>query len=143
CHACPLCDSLDYDPCCHKQSRSDCRHDHPASPDTPCPDDTLSCTADHCDGAGACAHVPMDHRCDDGDPLTDDICGDGPSPTGCRHVPCGDRNPCTDDLFDPTDPTADSLGCVHRPNSEACDDNDACTIDDRCSAGSCSGRLRT
>lgn len=45
---------------------------------------------------------------------------------------CDDDNPCTDD---------DCLNstCVHTNNTDSCDDGDFCTMNDRCSGGSCSG----
>ena len=47
---------------------------------------------------------------------------------------CDDENPCTDDTCDPT------IGCVHTPNTEACDDGNVCTDADICDgAGECTG----
>ena len=47
---------------------------------------------------------------------------------------CDDNNPCTDDTCDP-----DSHLCVHVDNTAACDDGNACTTNDTCSAGTCVG----
>jgi hypothetical protein len=47
---------------------------------------------------------------------------------------CDDDNPCTDDTCDP-----DSRKCVHVDNTAACDDGNACTTNDTCSAGKCVG----
>jgi hypothetical protein len=46
---------------------------------------------------------------------------------------CGDANPCTDDLCDTL------AGCSNPPNSDPCDDGDACTMNDACSQGACAG----
>jgi hypothetical protein len=56
-----------------------------------------------------------------------------PTPGPCACVDCDDDNICTDDSFDPVD------GCVHAPNTDPCDDGDACTLVDACRDGSCSG----
>ncbi len=47
---------------------------------------------------------------------------------------CDDDNVCTDDYCD-----EENDQCVNAPNSNQCDDGDACTIDDVCSEGVCSG----
>ena len=39
---------------------------------SPCASDGNACTADACDGAGACTHDPI--TCSDGDPCTTDDC---------------------------------------------------------------------
>jgi hypothetical protein len=56
-----------------------------------------------------------------------------PTPGPCVCVDCDDDNPCTDDSFDPLD------GCLHTPNTDPCDDGDACTLVDACQNGSCAG----
>jgi len=69
-------------------------------------------------GAVGCIHDPID--CDDGDPLTCDICE--PSTGWCVNtVDCDDGNQCTDDIC--------ILGaaCFHEPKD--CDDEDPCTKD--------------
>lgn len=59
------------DDCC----RVDCQF---ASAGTPCIADADSCTADLCDGAGACTHEPAESACDDGDACTTDgRCSEG------------------------------------------------------------------
>src|SRR5262249_54511252 len=50
----------------------------------PCADDANACTADHCDGGGACRHDGVDGPCDDGTVCTtDDACAAG----SCVGVP--------------------------------------------------------
>ena len=72
--------------------------------------------------------------CDDGDPCTQgDSCQAGQCSGTARD--CDDGNPCTDDSCNP-----DDGGCLHPPNSAACDDGNACTSGDTCSAGQCRGR---
>jgi uncharacterized repeat protein (TIGR01451 family) len=70
--------------------------------------------------------------CNDNDACTIDAC-DGI--TGCGHVPvsCDDGEGCTDDSCDAI------LGCVHTNTSAPCDDHNACTQNDVCSAGTCVG----
>jgi len=44
-----------------------------------------------------------------------------------------DQNPCTDDACDPLS------GCTYTPNTAPCDDGDACTENDVCAGGECTG----
>src|SRR6185369_8950928 len=48
-------------------------------------------------------------------------------------APCDDRNPCTDDVCVPL------TGACGAPRSGACDDGDACTVNDACASGVCGG----
>ncbi len=120
-------------------------------------DDGNACTDNTCDGGTTCVAVPT--NCDDHDPCTDDACD--PS-SGCTHTyntaPCDDGNACTthdtcavssciggpppdcndhdvctDDACDP------GTGCTHDDNTAPCNDGNACTTNDTCSAGSCQG----
>ncbi len=121
-------------------------------------DDGLDCTVDSCDSAAGCVAVPNDAACDDGNAcngaehcLVDSGCApgapldcddgnactvDGCDPAaGCTHglVQCADGNPCTADACDPA-----TGKCVFQPlDGVACDDGDACTGPDLCSAGTC------
>ncbi len=45
---------------------------------------------------------------------------------------CDDDNPCTDDA-------CEKGGCAANPNSQACNDGDACTQPDACAGGKCTG----
>lgn len=98
--------------------------------------------------------------CDDGDACTTTSCFDGkcsvdttktctspgkcttvacnPTTGACDSTPlvCDDGNPCTDDACSLT------LGCQFTANTKACDDNDACTTGDVCSAGACKGTAK-
>jgi len=134
-------------------------------------DDGNPCTVDVCTEDGGCQHVPAEVACEDGDPCTvGDSCREGVcvsggpnacddenyctidtcnSDVGCVHLPtfspcctgaveaCDDGNPCTTDLCDPV--TGD---CATEPAEGACDDNDACTVEDVCAESVCVGRPR-
>ncbi|HYV20322.1 MAG TPA: hypothetical protein VFC25_14955 [Verrucomicrobiae bacterium] len=96
-------------------------------------DDGNGCTADSCDVAtGQCVHSAS--PCDDGDACTDDLCD---AAGQCQHTPtvCNDGNVCTIDSCDP------ATGCTASPGPDGkiCDDRNACTSQDRCSAGQCVG----
>ncbi len=75
--------------------------------------------------------------CDDSDLCTSDSCqGD----SGCVHLPgaltCSDTEPCTTDSCDP------KLGCQFPAASTGtCDDGNACTDKDGCTAGKCAGTV--
>jgi len=97
-------------------------------------DDQNVCTDDSCDPlTGLCVHSENSGPCDDGDPCTaNDTCTN----FGCAGTPvvCDDQNPCTDDFCDRV-----SGGCVFVPNQSPCDDGNACTLNDVCTAGECRG----
>lgn len=107
-----------------------------------------------------CAPGAADPRCDDGDPCTDDLCGERGE---CVHVPnlapCDDGDACTeldrctggvctgqarscDDGLDCTADRCDEGACVHEPRDGPCDDGDVCTEGDRCEGGLCAGSAR-
>ncbi len=93
--------------------------------------DQNPCTADSCDAAQGCLHVPNQAACNDGNACTlGDACVDGAC-AGSSTLDCNDDNPCTTDSCDPDG------GCVNLPHSEACDDGNACTKGDYCAAGIC------
>jgi Tol biopolymer transport system component len=98
----------------------------------PC-DDGFACTSSDACQAGVCTGAPID--CSDNDLCNGPESCDPLSGACQAGVPadCNDTNSCTDDSCDPI------LGCVHTPNTGACDDGDACTTGDACSAGACTG----
>ncbi|KKS55572.1 MAG: hypothetical protein UV20_C0025G0002 [Candidatus Magasanikbacteria bacterium GW2011_GWA2_42_32] len=53
----------------------------------------------------------------------------------CVPASCVDDNSCTDDACDPT------TGCVFTPNTQLCDDGNACTAGDTCDDGTCAGTV--
>lgn len=71
--------------------------------------------------------------CDDGDPCNgaETCANDGTCVLGDPPI-CDDNNPCTDDFCD----TA-GVGCFYLTNVGPCEDGNACTILDSCSAGEC------
>jgi hypothetical protein len=132
-------------------------------PNAPCHSD---CTAPHC-GDGI-ADDQSGEECDDGNGSDADaclgicraaVCGDGvlctagdcvSGPTGgpeacdglltcclstCAPRNCSDGSPCTTDACNP------ATGCTHGSvtGNPMCDDGNACTTADRCTAGRCAG----
>ena len=105
-------------------------------------DDGLPCTSDSCDQKDGCVHSPLSEgSCDDGDPCTtEDTCVDGActggSPVeGCClfDAECDDGDLCTDD-------NCEDNTCVASYNFAPCNDEDLCTLQDRCDgAGGCGG----
>ena len=94
-------------------------------------DDGDLCTSDYCDPAVGCVHQHNSVPCDDEDACTSgDFCLNGVC-QGKAPVNCGDNNPCTDEICDPTE------GCIYSFNSDPCDDFNPCTEQDACSQGSC------
>ena len=98
-------------------------------------DDSKPCTTDSCDSKVGCKNVNKEELsdCDDGDMCTDsDKCLGGVCKSGPK-ADCDDKDPCTTDSCDAvkgcgTAPAADGAGC---------DDGDAETGPDTCSAGKC------
>ena len=89
------------------------------------------CTDDHCTTAQECEHTPNAAPCNDGDACTTaDACSAGAC-VGGPPDSCLDTNPCTNDFCD------SNTGCLHPPNTADCEDNNACTINDKCSNGTC------
>lgn len=100
----------------------------------PC-DDGNACTADSCNLLQGCLHTAKSGICDDGNACT---INDGCSGSKCLGVVvlCSDGNPCTTDSC-----SAASGACVYVPNSFVCDDGNACTINDKCVTGQCTGGI--
>jgi len=148
------------------KAHNDCGDSGASSPDSGtkmnCDDQNL-CTDDVCSG-GNCTYSNNSKSCDDGDPCTiNDTCSGG----NCSGTPkdCDDGNTCTDDACvngvcqhtwnndlcpcesdsdcDDGNPCTDNLcsggACQNPNNSNPCDDDDPCTVNDMCSGGACSG----
>ncbi len=95
--------------------------------------DGNACTDDSCDTLTGCMNVNNAASCDDANACTtSDTCNGGVC-TGGPAPDCDDSNPCTTDSCDTI------LGCQNTHHTAACDDGDACTTTDVCSAGSCIG----
>jgi hypothetical protein len=79
--------------------------------------------------------TPDDGPCDDANPCTTgDVCLAGAC-TGTV-VPCpDDGNSCTDDVCVP------ATGTCGVPNTDSCNDGDACTVADVCTDGTCGGTI--
>ena len=96
-------------------------------------DDDNPCTDDSCHPEAGCLHTPNQATCDDGNQCTaGDHCQDGK----CKiagPVACNDENICTDDWCDP------ATGCQTTANENLCNDDDACTLKDRCKNSQCLG----
>jgi len=92
------------------------------------------CTDDSCNPSnGVCIHNNNTANCDDGDLCTTgDLCSAGSCAGSAKD--CADGNICTDDSCNPV-----NGACTHNNNTANCDDGDFCTINDSCSAGTCSG----
>ncbi len=93
------------------------------------------CKSEACDpDSGTCVGTPAadGKACDDGDACTvGDACKAGVCAPGAA-ADCDDGNVCTDDAC------KDKVGCVHTPNTAACDaDGNGCTVFDGCDAGLC------
>ncbi|MFT7622188.1 MAG: hypothetical protein ACI9WU_001356 [Myxococcota bacterium] len=99
-------------------------------------DDSKGCTADTCDGLGGCSNAPIleGAACDDSDPCTlGETCTGGTcsgTPKDC--APVGDQ--CNNGGCN-----ASTGACEALPKSGGCDDSNACTINDSCVGGTCSG----
>lgn len=99
-------------------------------------EDSDPCTLDQCDPKSGCSFPPRPEgsACDDNSACTEgDVCVSGE----CSGVPkaCDDQNVCTADSCD-----HETGECVTVPLSDVkCSDGNACTIEDVCTAGLCTG----
>jgi uncharacterized repeat protein (TIGR01451 family) len=101
-------------------------------PPPDCNDNNV-CTDDSCDAQTGCVHTNNSAPCNDHNACTtNDTCSAG-SCAGGPPPDCSDNNVCTDDGCNPTS------GCTHVNNNAPCDDGNACTTADACSAGGCVG----
>ena len=139
----------------------------PAPAETPCDADGDGCTvgdacvggvcaagpAAQCEAETACTDMactsigPVGFVCEptgdstDGQPCDDDdecTTGDACQSFACfggAALQCGDGNPCTANGCDP------AIGCTTAPlaNGSQCTDKSACTLNDQCVAGKCTG----
>ncbi len=112
----------------------------PVPDGTGCTSDDDPCTLDVC-GGGSCTHPPGNDGAacaSDGNPCTNDVCANGACTHPANNAPCpNDGNPCTLDV-------CGGGVCIHPPGNDSalCTDDDPCTENDHCSAGSCAGALR-
>ncbi|MBM4388387.1 MAG: hypothetical protein FJ088_11650, partial [Deltaproteobacteria bacterium] len=98
-------------------------------------DDNNPCTDNKCDtGTGKCFNPNNSNPCEDGNQCTEgDYCQNG----GCKAggpKNCDDNNICTNESCN------QQQGCIYTPNNGlACDDKNACTVEEKCSGGLCLG----
>ena len=101
-------------------------------------DDKNACTADSCNAKTGCSHSPDNGvTCDDENPCTvGEVCQDGGCASG-KPKECKSTDPCLDAKCDMTGGGA----CVYvnKKNGASCNDGDACTKNDGCQDGACSG----
>jgi len=115
-----------------------------------------------------CSFCSSTAQCEDNDPCTDQVCNHGVCEYSDNSAFCNDNNPCTsndicnigncigtpipgcvlcgepDDCDDAnvcTDDTCSGFVCSHTANSNSCDDNSICTLNDVCFNGACVGDL--
>lgn len=116
---------------------------------TSCSDGQLCTQNDKCNGSGACAGTS--YSCDDQRACTADACkGDGTCTNAIVSGWCLIGGACIADGV--TSPGEECLACrptlsstEYRPviNGTACNDETACTMNDKCTAGSCLGTAYT
>ena len=138
-----------------KPDESTCSDDNPCTLNDTCRSGVCTagpvriCTAsDQCHVAGTCDRqtgacsnptAPEGTVCNDGSFCTDvDRCQAGVC-RGVSVIDCDDHNPCTDDTCLPVPTAVGSDPCQHTPNTNPCNDGDACTRTDTCEAGVCRG----
>ncbi len=99
-------------------------------------EDNNECTQNECINGQGCV-FPYDNGkdCVNDNPCTvNDTCQNGTCEDG-EPLNCNDGNICTDDSCDSSSTSPDP--CDHEFNELDCDDDDRCTIGDKCSLGSC------
>ena len=102
----------------------------PCTGDAECNDGNL-CTDDSCSLTGRCTNPPNTSPCEDGNACTTpDFCSFGTCLSGPPRD-CSDGKSCTADTCDPLS------GCENPPIPGPCEDGNACTEGDLCSAGVC------
>jgi hypothetical protein len=100
-------------------------------------DDGNLCTNDLCDPNTGCKYAYNQAPCDDGNKCTSGDACQGGTCVGSQQLKCDDFNPCTTDSCDKV------FGCKYDLNTLPCNDGNACTKNDVCSNGVCSGEAVT
>jgi hypothetical protein len=99
-----------------------------------CKDDDNVCSDDICNNLGKCEYPPKENgvQCEsDGDICNGTSrCEQGQCKDGAP-LNCNNNNPCVTTSCDP------AKGCIVENNTASCEDGDPCTVNDRCSGGSC------
>lgn len=97
-------------------------------------EDGNPCTKGSCNTDGSCKQEQLQGTtCDDGNACTGtDKCAAGKCVGGDLKL-CDDNNLCTDNKCDPAG------GCLFTSNKDPCNDNNQCTLQDKCSEKKCVG----
>src|SRR5262249_28159333 len=107
-----------------------------------CPDDGNACSSDACDGAGACLHP---NKADGTSCGAGQVCGAGSCAAQCFIggvlYAAGTVNPANPCLS--CTPATSTTAWSNRVNGTPCDDGNACTSSDVCTAGTCGGTAYT
>ncbi len=96
-------------------------------------DDGNPCTDDSCQSGVGCLFVPNTLPCNDNDACTKNEFCAGSTCGGGSAINCDDGNICTDDSCHVV------TGCVNQANEADCNDQDACTVTDKCLDKACHG----
>lgn len=95
-------------------------------------DEVMDGVDNDCNGMMLAGECGDDADCLVGQECLDNVCV---QTDVCAGVLCGDGNDCTDDFCDPA-----TGNCVNAPdNTNVCDDNSLCTVDEECKGGVCVG----
>ena len=90
------------------------------------------CTNDGCSTSSGCYHANNTAGCNDGNPCTvSDYCSGGSCKAGGAKN-CNDNNVCTSEYC-----STSNGNCIYSNNTAGCSDGNACTLNDKCSGGSC------
>lgn len=103
-------------------------------------DDKNLCTTDSCK-AGACVHLALSATpCDDGDACSKaDVCTNGV----CKGLTKDCPSAATCYVVGTCDPATGACSLPTAPTGAACDDGDACTLNDGCADGKCKGAAKS
>jgi hypothetical protein len=106
-------------------------------------DDRNFCTQDGCDNVTGCRHDPVASCCNtDAECADTDLCTTAERCTAA-HTCLSTPRVCVDDDVCTLDGCTPAVGCTFTPlTGTPCDDGDACTTSDQCSAGTCAGSRR-
>jgi len=98
-------------------------------------EDGNECTLEACVNGVCVVQAANGKECDDGNACTDkDTCNNGQC--AGKQKDCNDSNPCTAELG-----CSPKTGCIQVQNDAIpCNDNDACTFEDKCQGGACLGK---
>ncbi len=101
-----------------------------------CPASPSPCRESVCDSKQGCVEQDIPGFCDDGDPCTEDLCGDN----GCLHPWAADGTTCGEYVQCESVAICQSGQCntIPVPDGAPCEDGNVCTTD-TCQGGACVG----